>query len=240
MRAAPGRAPGAARASTSASRSTCRRASCSTRELPDAGRRELLARWRRAGRRARARDHRDADHGRPARARCRSLARLHELGVDALDRRLRHRLLVAGLPQAAAGRRAQDRPLLRARAWPATTRDAAIVRSHDRPGPQPRPARRRRGRRDAATIVRPPGRARLRRRPGLLHLSRALPAAEFAAWVTRATVRSVGAQVIALTRLTGRAAQARRRRSSVRHPAGRRGRPRAAARRRSRRSPAAR
>ena len=32
-----------------------------------------------------------------------------------LDRRLRHRLLVAGLPQAAAGRRGEDRPVLRER-----------------------------------------------------------------------------------------------------------------------------
>ena len=47
----------------------------------------------------------------------------------ALDRRLRHRLLVARLPAAAAGRRDQDRQVLRARAWRPSTRRRAIVRS---------------------------------------------------------------------------------------------------------------
>ena len=47
----------------------------------------------------------------------------------ALDRRLRHRLLVARLPAAAAGRRDQDRPLVRHRAWTRSRGDAAIVRS---------------------------------------------------------------------------------------------------------------
>ena len=43
------------------------------------------------------------------------LKRLHELGVRVVDRRLRHRLLVAQLPAPAAGRRAEDRSLVRRR-----------------------------------------------------------------------------------------------------------------------------
>ena len=65
---------------------------------------------------------------------------------DALGRRLRHGLLVAGQPQAAAGRRDQDRQVVRDGdgGRRLRRRDRAL---HDRPRPQPRPARRRRGRR---------------------------------------------------------------------------------------------
>ena len=47
----------------------------------------------------------------------------------ALARRLRHRLLLARLPQAPATRRAEDRPLLRAGEWLTTTPTSVIVRS---------------------------------------------------------------------------------------------------------------
>ena len=47
----------------------------------------------------------------------------------AVDRRLRHRLLEPGLPEAGADRAAQDRPQLRRRACRATTATSAIVRA---------------------------------------------------------------------------------------------------------------
>ena len=47
----------------------------------------------------------------------------------AVGRRLRHRLLVAVLPQAAAGARGQDRPQLRHRRWATGSEDVAIVRA---------------------------------------------------------------------------------------------------------------
>ena len=58
-----------------------------------------------------------------------TLARLdrHRRGVVA--GRLRHRLLVAAAPAPAAAGRGEDRPLVRARAWPTDPDDAAIVRS---------------------------------------------------------------------------------------------------------------
>ena len=84
----------------------------------------------RADRRERARDPRSAArHGR-----------------DAVDRRLRHRVLVAGLPAAAPGGRDQDRQVVRHRPVGRQRR-----RRHrpldDRPRPQSRPHGRRRGRR---------------------------------------------------------------------------------------------
>ena len=50
-------------------------------------------------------------------------------GLQAVDRRLRHRLLVARLPEAPAGRRAEDRQVVRAATWRRDADDAKIVRS---------------------------------------------------------------------------------------------------------------
>ena len=86
---------------------------------------------------ARARDHREHDHARPRPRDDHARAPVGDRPA-ALDRRLRHRLLVARLPQAAAGRRDQDRQVVRARDG-----DGAL-RRRDRPldhrsRPQPRP-----------------------------------------------------------------------------------------------------
>ena len=75
-----------------------------------------------------------------------TLERLSEIGLAALDRRLRHRLLVAGEPQAAARRHDQDRQVLRARDGDRALRRRDRALDH-RAGPQPRPAGHRRGRR---------------------------------------------------------------------------------------------
>ena len=87
-------------------------------------------------------------------------------GSRALDRRLRHRLFIAGLPEPAAGQRDQDRPLVRDEHGRERQRrrDRAL---DDRPRPQPRPPCRRRGRRDRAGLG-SPLRARVHARPGLL------------------------------------------------------------------------
>ena len=82
--------------------------------------------------------------------------------ASARDRRLRHRLLVARLPAAAPGRRAQDRPHVHRRARHARTSRRADPDA--RPArPQPRPAHDRRGHRGRSP-ARPPARARLRPR----------------------------------------------------------------------------
>ena len=74
------------------------------------------------------------------------LARLSRAGRRPRAGRLRHRLLVARPPQAPAGRRAEDRPLVRRR--PADDAgDAAIVRTTVELAHIARPAGRRRGRR---------------------------------------------------------------------------------------------
>jgi hypothetical protein len=87
----------------------------------------------------------------------------------ALDRRLRHRLLVAELPSPAARVRAQDRPVIRCQ--PAARRAGRGDRAvHDRTRPQPRPRRRRRGRREQRGAPAAPD-LRMRHRPGLLHLA---------------------------------------------------------------------
>ena len=111
---------------------------------------------------ARARDHREHDHDRP-RAGASVLDAAQRARRAARDRRLRHRLLVARLPQAAAGRRAQDRPLVRHRHGDdeRRRRDRPL---DDRPRPQPRPRGRRRGRRDAGGLARSPGWAATPRR----------------------------------------------------------------------------
>ena len=54
------------------------------------------------------RDHRERDHGRPA-ARAGHAGPAERARLQAVDRRLRHRLFVARLPEAPAGRRAEDR-----------------------------------------------------------------------------------------------------------------------------------
>ena len=81
------------------------------------------------------------------------------------DRRLRHRLLLAQLPQAPTGGRAEDRPELRLPDGGRRER-----RGHrafdDRARAQPGADRRGRGRRDAGD-ARAPGRAGLRQRAGL-------------------------------------------------------------------------
>ena len=93
------------------------------------------------------------------------LRRAQALGRPRRHRRLRHRLLVARLPAAVPGRRAQDRPHVHRRlgALDGVRRadpDARPAR------PQPRPAHRRRGHRGRGP-ARPPAGARLRPRPGL-------------------------------------------------------------------------
>ena len=93
-----------------------------TPELPD----ELAAVLRRPP--ARAGDHRDGRDGRRRRGAGRARA-ADRAGDPALRRRLRDRLLVAGLPQAAAGQRDQDRPRVRAPRWSSDASDRAIVRS---------------------------------------------------------------------------------------------------------------
>ena len=99
---------------------------------------------RRAAPRDRARDHRDGPDEGPAERDPVAAPAQRDRRRD-LDRRLRHRLLVARLPHDAADQRAEDRPQLRAR----SRHDAAELggghRDH-RPGPLARPARDRRRR----------------------------------------------------------------------------------------------
>ena len=88
-------------------------------------------------------------------------------GAHARDRRLRHRLLVAVVPQAPAGRRGQDRQVVRPQH--AGRRERRRHRPLDhRPGAEPRPAGRRRRRRDDERVGRV-ARHGLRHRAGLLH-----------------------------------------------------------------------
>ena len=110
---------------------------------------------------ARARDHREHDHGRPV-PRDVGAAPPERDGREAVDRRLRHRLLVARVPEAAARGRGEDRQVVRARhvGRRQRRRDRPL---DDRPGPQPRAAGRRRGRGDERHLD---GAARPRLRPG--------------------------------------------------------------------------
>ena len=153
-----------------------RRRTSSTSTLPDAIARAARA-PRRAGRPARVRDLRAHGDGGSACAPAACSSGLRALGVRPLARRLRHRPLVAVLPQAAAARRGQDRPLVRGRHGRRRERrgDRAL---DDRPRPQPRPARRRRGRREPARSWTSSSALRCDTAQGF-HISRPLPAAEF-------------------------------------------------------------
>ncbi len=146
------------------SRSTCPPAACSTPRSPAtvAGGPRPLGRARPP---ARPRDHRDDHHDRPQ-AGPAGADRAGRHGGDPVHRRLRHRLLVAGLPAGPPGAPAQDRPDVRHGHGERRRR-----RGHrplgDRPGPQPRPpdgGRGRRGRRHLGAA----DRAGMRQRPGLL------------------------------------------------------------------------
>ena len=78
----------------------------------------------------RARDHREHDHDRPQAGHGGPRPPARD-GHRALDRRLRHRLLVARLPEGAAGERAEDRPHVRRPdgLQPAATRSSCARRS---------------------------------------------------------------------------------------------------------------
>ena len=119
---------------------------------------------------ARAGGHREHDHARPRSRHGHARAAVRDRPA-ALDRRLRHRLLVAGQPQAAARRHDQDRQVLRARDGDRALRRRDRALDH-RARPQPRPAGHRRGRRGPPDLggARAP---RLRLRPGLLPLAAA-------------------------------------------------------------------
>ena len=90
----------ATRGCSSRSPSTSRCATCSTSSSPTRSRRLLDEVGGRA-RPARVRDHRVDDARRPGRGPSCILERLSAMGIRLVDRRLRHRLLVARLPQAA-------------------------------------------------------------------------------------------------------------------------------------------
>ena len=75
--------------------------------------------------RPRARDHREQRHGLAPRRASASSGSSATLGVAARPRRLRDRLLVAGLPAPAAARHDQDRPLVRHRTSTSTDSEPA-------------------------------------------------------------------------------------------------------------------
>jgi diguanylate cyclase (GGDEF)-like protein len=85
--------------------------------------------------------------------------------LQAVDRRLRHRLLQPGLPEEAAGGRAEDRQELR-HGHGQRRRGREDRAQHHRPGPQPGPDRGGRGRRDPGHHG-PAAQPGLRRGPGL-------------------------------------------------------------------------
>ena len=115
---------------------------------------------------ARARDHRVVAPRRPL-PRPAGADAAERDGAPARDRRLRHRLLVARVPQAPAGAGDQDRPLVRLRHVRRSERrdDRAL---DDRPRPEPRARDRRGGRRVARDLERAP-RPRLLAGPGVPH-----------------------------------------------------------------------
>ena len=98
---------------------------------------------------ARARDHREHADARPAARRSRCCSSCSEMGVRARDRRLRHRLLVARVPQALPDRQRSRSTARSSRDIPADRGDAAITAGDHRDGAQPRPHGDRRRRRDA-------------------------------------------------------------------------------------------
>mmetsp|Transcript_49604 Transcript_49604/g.116490 ORF Transcript_49604/g.116490 Transcript_49604/m.116490 type:complete len:469 (-) Transcript_49604:772-2178(-) len=112
-------------------------------------------------------DHRERDHGRPGTGPVHAGASARD-GLQAVDRRLRYRLLITGLPEAAAGGRAEDRQELcdGDGARPGRRAHRAL---HHRAGAQPGPVGRRRRPGDGQGLghARQP---RLRRGPGLFHL----------------------------------------------------------------------
>ena len=95
----------------------------------------------------------------------RAMHTLRELGREARGRRLRHRVLVARVPQAAAGRLVEDRPLVHRRS-PRRPARPLDHRGHHHARQQPRPHHRRRGRGDGRAVDRA-RRARLHRRAGV-------------------------------------------------------------------------
>ena len=104
-----------------------------------------------------------------------TLEALSEIGVRPRPRRLRHRLLLARLPQPLPLRRAEDRPLLRrgARGRAGADRDH---RGDHRDGPGALPRRDRRGGRErGAALGAAPARLRLRPGPPLLAGAAAAP-----------------------------------------------------------------
>ena len=127
--------------------------------------RRAARRQRRSGLPARAGGHRERDPRRPA-ARPPDPARARRDRRADRDRRLRQRLLVAQLPEAPAGERDQDRPLVRHEHGARRERrgDRAL---DDRARPQPRPVGRRGRRRDRGQLGRAEA-ARLRAGSGLL------------------------------------------------------------------------
>ena len=121
--AASGRTP--ARRSTSPS--TSRRRVCSNRRFR-AKVQSLLDKWNDRSALPQDRDHREQHHGRPG-ARAGDHVDAAVDGRAPVDRRFRHRLLVADASAAAADRRDQDRQVVRASACSTSDADAAIVRT---------------------------------------------------------------------------------------------------------------
>ena len=113
----------------STSRSTCRRATSPTPTCPDERRARCSTPQRPRPAPAHARDHRERDHGRPRRAPRTCSAAARRSGVALVDRRLRHRLLVAGLPARPARPRAEDRQDVRHQREPRASEDLAIVKA---------------------------------------------------------------------------------------------------------------
>ena len=161
---------------------------------------ELLARLRGAAGVPAARAHRELPDGATRAApTARARSRCPGVGVGSVDRRLRHRILLALVPEAAADRGDQDRPLVRDAH--ARRRERLDDRArHGRARPEPRAARRRRGRRGPRHL-RSARRVRVRRGPGLLHRQAARARGVLDRWLSvresgsrRRTARAGGAR----------------------------------------------